>query len=84
MVHPDAIVPIHLNEEVHFGVMTVKGCMNTFGFSSPKSIITAILFGKVVAEKADADEGERGGVWLIQAESAYAYWTRKAKENVVE
>lgn len=41
------------------------------------TIQDAINTNKLIARKADAEEGERGGVWLIELRSAMALWSSR-------
>lgn len=62
-------------------VWTVRETMDYTGLART-SIQAAIDTGKIIARKADADEGERGGVWLIEAKSVrQAYPNRIKGEN---
>lgn len=56
--------------------MTVNEVMKEFKLKSSKNIITACLLGKVKCRKADAELGERGGVWLIERQSATERWQK--------
>lgn len=69
--------PLKQNADVHFGCLSVRGVMDTFGIKQRKTVIMAIYTGKITAAKFDAVEGDRDGFWLIDAKSAYAYWDNK-------
>lgn len=65
-------------------IMTVRLLMDETGLSKT-AIMNAIYAKRLIAEKRDAAEFERGGVWLISRKSAQKLWqgrfTRKAKQR---
>lgn len=55
-------------------IMTVRLLMDETGLSKT-AIMNAIYARRLVAEKRDAQEFERGGVWLISRKSARKLWS---------
>lgn len=56
------------------GVLTVNEVLSAFGLKSAKNVIDACVRGRVLCRKADAEFGVRGGVWLIDQQSAQEIW----------
>lgn len=54
--------------------LTVQEVLRTFGLKSQKNVIDACIRGRVLCRKADAEFGVRGGVWLIDRQSAQEIW----------
>jgi hypothetical protein len=55
-------------------VITVKECMALFHIHQKKTVIMAILTGRLEARKADSDIGQAGGTYLIDYSSAFKVW----------
>jgi hypothetical protein len=58
-------------------VITVRECMSIFGIKAIKTVMIAIWREQVKARKADGLEGDRGGVWLIDYQSAIRRFSKK-------
>lgn len=61
--------------------MTVQGVMKTFNLRQSRTVINQLIYGRVRAVKLDTPIGEKGGTWLIDAQSAYEYWYQGDKSN---
>lgn len=68
------VIPEAENPYIWQGIMTVRGAMVTFGISNPRTVINACIYDKIVSTKLDADIGERGGTYIMNAHSAYLYF----------
>jgi hypothetical protein len=55
-------------------VITVKECMSLFNIHQKKTVIMAILTGRLEARKADSEIGQAGGTYLISYSSAFHIW----------
>lgn len=55
------------------GVLTIRECAALFK-KHPQTVRLQVITGGLYAEKADADEGVHGGVWLISFQSAIDLW----------
>ena len=78
------IPPLNKNPNVVLaktGIMTVKGVMETFNLRQARTVINQLIYGRVKAWKLDTPIGDKGGTWLIDAQSAYDFWYQGDKSN---
>jgi hypothetical protein len=68
--HPEAHI-----EQLQ-GVLTTREVANRYG-KSYSTVMLAIFKGQIYAEKRDAGEFTKGGIWLVSAASAHALWGEK-------
>lgn len=59
---------------------TIKETMLYTGLSHT-SVTRAIDTGRIIARKADEEEGKRGGVWLIEAKSVREAYPERTLEG---
>lgn len=62
-------------------VISMRECMKIFDIKDSKTVLMAILTGRVIGRKMDKEVGEYGGTFIIDFDSAYAKWGHRLNKE---